>query len=127
MAETNSLLNCRPLKMSIRSNRIPTAIKEIIMPTYIKRETGEFGEMYTWAFMYHEVSYNVNSLLNEFTESITPVKQRDYEVTFTRKRCTVSNLKYKDIQVAEELFKQFLIKHGFKDLFDVATEVTFSD
>jgi hypothetical protein len=97
------------------------------MPTYIKLETGDFGEMYTFAFMFHEESFDIPSLVSEFMDDVTPDSQKKYIIKTTGKRCIVSDLGYLDLQTHDSWFRNFLKRKGFKDLFEKANEVVFSD
>jgi hypothetical protein len=96
------------------------------MPTYIKIEAGEFGEMYTWAFMFHEDDWDIENLLLSFMNDITP-KSNKYKIECTKKRCCIQQLDWNDLSGYESEFKEYLKKKGFKDLFDKATEIVFSD
>ena len=96
------------------------------MPTYIKIEAGGFGEMYTWAFMFHVDDWDIENLLLSFMNDITN-KSIKYKIECTKKRSHIQNLDYNDLSGYESEFKEYLKKKGFKDLFDKATEIFFVD
>lgn len=97
------------------------------MPTYIALNIGEFGEIETYALMFHEDNYDISKLVNKFMEETNYSLQRKYKINIKDERIIIKNIKSTDVNLYESEFKNYLISNGFNDLFEKSTFVYFTE